>query len=393
MSVTFSMCANQHTSSGAWTPEKQDAFSEYMGNAVNAWGNVTEMSLKKLFNGEPASVELLTSLIANGHFVDGSVGGGLAYPDFDISHDSPTMADVRASISKAFFAFGIPNIWSVSGTTAFIMDSGFDCGTVDPMGEYLDQDTQHKTAGCYNGKLYYLAYPSGVAEYCTGGGGAVTCRDNKFSAPPGIDTLDGTRFGGVKVSDLITGAVRTYIQNGNKNGGEQTDPTNGGSLDDLMDQDVTTPGFIRIPVCSASIAFAAWSDTSISPGVDNYPCYIKPSISDCENSSFEDQTSDASPSTSDCMGIVNNIKGTQGEWEVENAIGNQHQLVQFGGCQFGIQGLNKQGNVDFHIGAQDIVDIITESIKRFGGSGKVGAKGRMGCKGTVNTQDVEWGLY
>jgi hypothetical protein len=54
------------------------------------------------------------------------------------------------------------------------------------MGEYLDEDTQHKTAGCYNGKLYYLTYPSGYAEDCNGGdGGAVTCRDNNFVAPPG----------------------------------------------------------------------------------------------------------------------------------------------------------------------------------------------------------------
>jgi hypothetical protein len=55
--------------------------------------------------------------------------------------------------------------------------------------------------------------------------------------------------------------------------------------------------------------------------------------------------------------------------------------------------LNKHSSVDFHIGAQDIVDIITESISRLGGSGKVGAKGRMDCKGNLNSQDVEWGLY
>ncbi|KAK3500592.1 hypothetical protein B0T13DRAFT_535440 [Neurospora crassa] len=381
------------TLTGKKRQQKQDAFSDYMGNVVSAWANVTEMSLRQLFNGEPESVELLTSLVANGHFIDGSVNGGGSSPTdaLDTTANSPLMAEVRASISKAFFAFALPSIWSVSGTTAFIMDSGFDCGTVDPMGEYLDKDTQHKTAGCYNGKLYYLAYPSGPAEDCSGGDEAVVCRPNTFSAPPGIDTLDGTRFGGVKVSDLITGAVRTYIQNGNKNGGEQVDPTHGGSLDGLMDQDVTTPGFIRIPVCSASVAFGAWSDTSVSSDVDNYPCYIKPSPDYCEASSFVDQTSDASPSTSDCMGIVRNIQGTQGQWTVEN--GQQHQLVQYGACKFGIQGLNKHGNGWFHVGAQDIVDIITDSINKFGGSGRVGAKGLMDCKGNINSQDVEWGLY
>ncbi|KAK3934563.1 putative glycoside hydrolase [Diplogelasinospora grovesii] len=374
-----------------WTAEKQDAFSAYMGQVISAWGNITDQSLKTLFDGSDNSVALLTTLVADGHFIEGGINGAIVAPDIGVE---PTLADLQASISKAFFAFGIPSLWSVAGTRAFILDSGYDCGTVDPESGYLNTDTMHKTAGCYNGKLYYLVNPDGDAQSCSGGDGvAVSCSDNDFSAPPGIDALDGSRFGGVTVSDLITGAVRTYMQNGNANGGAQTDPTNGGSLDDLINQDVTTPGFIRIPVCSAEIAFTAWSDSSISSDVDNYPCYIKPSISDCGDSTFVDQTSDASPSVSDCMGIVNNIKGTQGEWEVENAIGAQHQIVQFGSCKFGIQGLNKKGNVNFHIGAQDIVDIITESISKFGGSGKVGAKGQMGCKGDVNTQDVEWGLY
>jgi hypothetical protein len=96
----------------------------------------------------------------------------------------------------------------------------------------------------------------------------------QFRCAAGIDTLDVRCFGGVTVSNLITGAVRTYVQNDNKNAGEQTDPTNGGSLDDLMDQDVTTPGFICISVCSAEIAFAAWSETSISSDRDKYPCYM-----------------------------------------------------------------------------------------------------------------------
>jgi hypothetical protein len=381
-------------SGSPWTAQKQDAFSTYMGQVVSAWGNVTALSLKKLFDGSDASIDLLTSLVSDGHFIEGGVNGAIQAPNFHAGADDTTLADLQASISKAFFAFGIPSLWSVAGTKAFILDSGYDCGVVDPETHYMDTNTMHQTAACYNGKLYYLVNVDGSAQTCTTSDKGITqCVDNHFSAPPGIDTLDGARFGGVKVSDLVTGAVRTYMQNGNANGGAATDPTNGGSLDDLINQDITTPGFIRIPVCSAEVAWTAWSDTAIQRSVDNYPCYIKPSISDCGDSSFVDQTSDGSPSVSDCMGIVKNIQGTQGEWEVENAIGNQHQLVQFGSCKFGIRGLNKKGNVDFRIGAQDIVDVITESVKQFGGGGKVGAKGQMGCRGTVNTQDVEWALY
>ena len=158
-----------------------------------------------------------------------------------------------------------------------------------------------------------------------------------------------------------------------------------------MNVDVTTPGFMRLPVCSSAMARNAWAIADKK--IENWPCIIPPSKNDCGDTTFIDQTSDASPSVDDCMGIVKNIENTQGEWEIENAIGKQHQLVQFGGCKFGIQGNGKNGNIDYHIGAQDIVDIIKESVKRFGGGGKVGAKGSMSCKGTVKGQDTTWGLY
>jgi hypothetical protein len=368
-----------HLSGSGWTVEKQDAFSDYMGQAVNAWANITEMALQQIFDGSDTT--LITALIAGGQFIEGGVNG--AQRDPDVTAGGTTQATLEAAIAKSMFAFAIPALWGLAGTRAFVLDSGYDCGTVDPETDYLSTSTMHTTAGCYNGKLYYLVNPDGDAQSCSVTDHTTICTDNEFSVPPGISTLDGTRFGGVTVTDLITGSLRTYIQNGNANGGAQTDPTNDGSIDDLINQDVTTPGFIRLPVCSPEMAFTAWSDTSISSDMANYPCVTKPSPSDCESSSFVDQTSDASPSVDDCMGIVNNIKGTQGEWEVENAIGTQHQIVQYGDCKFGIQGLNKKGNVDFNIGAQDIVDIITTSIQMFGGGGKIGAKGDMeqpGCR-------------
>ncbi|KAK7923719.1 hypothetical protein PG985_007790 [Apiospora marii] len=55
-------------------------------------------------------------------------------------------------------------------------------------------------------------------------------------------------------------------------------------------------------------------------------------------STFEDQTSDAPPSIVDCMAMVNNIRGTQGKWEVENAIGTQHEIAHSPNfeCKFGV---------------------------------------------------------
>lgn len=142
------------------------------------------------------------------------------------------------------------------------------------------------------------------------------------------------------------------------------------------------------------MAWKAWNGQGgPSTSTPNYPCIIPTGKDDCGDSTFVDQTSNASPKVSDCQQIVRNIQGTDGEWGVENAIGAQHQLVQFGECKFGVQGQGKNGNVHFKVGAQDIVDIINDSIQRFGGSGRVGAKGVMSCRGNVEGQDVEWGLY
>jgi hypothetical protein len=182
--------------SDKWTAEKQDEFSNYMGQSIAAWGNITEKSLSKLFDGSDDSLNRLTDLISDGKLIEGK---GMAPPGPDAPAESASA--LRASISKAFFGFAIPSIWTVSGTYAFIIDSGYDCGTIDPMGDYMDTDTMHATAGRYGGKLYYLASPKGDASTCTEGG----CFDNKFSAPPGIYSLDGKDLGGITVGDLITG--------------------------------------------------------------------------------------------------------------------------------------------------------------------------------------------
>ncbi|PMB64044.1 hypothetical protein BM221_010210 [Beauveria bassiana] len=192
-------------------------------------------------------------------------------------------------------------------------------------------------------------------------------------------------------------AVRTYKKNGNTNGAPPADPRDSVTADDLLKQDITTPGFIRLPVCSPEIAFRAWD----GPGGDsrlttpNYPCVALKLPDRCSDSTFVDQTSGASPLVSDCEMIIKNLQNGDGraDHEVENAIGRQHQLDQYGSCKFGVQGKGKNGNIDFHVGGQDIVDLIRDSIDRFGGSGRVRAKGRMKCDGTVKKQDVEWGLY
>jgi hypothetical protein len=192
-------------------------------------------------------------------------------------------------------------------------------------------------------------------------------------------------------------AVRSYQANNNANGGPVADPSAQSTFDDLFGQDYTTPGFINIPVCTpemAQTAYDYWSTNSSITQMANYPCVVPPSPKECGTSTFTDATSSASPLVTDCQQIVTNIAGTQGLWEVESAIKNdQHQLVQFGTCAFGVTGTIGTGDVDFNVGAQDIVDIINTSIQMFASNGLVGASGNMTCQGDAGGDFVGWGLY
>jgi hypothetical protein len=188
------------------------------------------------------------------------------------------------------------------------------------------------------------------------------------------------------------------MANGNQNGAPVADPANGATFTDLDNQDVTTPGFIRLPVCSPDMAFAAWSQSDgPSTEVANYPCIPPQLLGYCDTSDFVDKTSAASPLVSDCQALIRKIQARapadRVDHEVENGFGQQHEIEKEGTCIFGVQAIGKDGNIDFHVGGQDIVDIITTSIEKFGGSGRVGASGSMLCKGTVKSQWVEWGLY
>ena len=378
------------TEGAQWTPQKQDAFSNYMGQTINGWANVTSLALKKLFDGSDDSIDILWNTMSNGKLIEGKSEEERPNPDGE--------AELRANVAKSFFGYSIPALWQVSNTYAFVIDSGYGCNEDKPLGEYLENDIMEATGACVDGKRYYLAHPDGDAKKCyrqysDSSHTDEVCKNNKFSAPPGLDSLDGNIFGGIKKDDLIKGSVRTYIQNGKKNGGGFADPTNSGTIDNLLKVDVTTPGFVRLPVCSPERAYQSW-DTTKAGSSDNYPCDIPPGKDECGDSTFENQSSDASPNVKDCRAIIENIKGNgDTDWTTQVAGKKQREIAKAGSCSFGVEATEVHGNINFKVGGQDVIDIINEAIKRFGGSGKVGAKGNMKCNGNIKSQPVKWGIY
>ncbi|KAJ3483725.1 hypothetical protein NLG97_g7237 [Lecanicillium saksenae] len=344
-----------------WTEDKQDLFAAYMSQTVLLWSKSVEMAAQKLFNGEDDSIAALTSIISDGKLIPGSTGDVPSVKEIA----SELASDMTAKMAKAFYAYAIPAIWDAAGAYPFVIDSGYACGTIDPLSAYMTVDTMRATWACYEDRLYYLASLKGDAyknvQNPTGPG---THRErNKFSAPAGVTSMGGALYGGVTLTELITGST----------------------AEDLVKEDVTTPGFVRLPVCSPETAFKAWDgpEGDARTKTPNYPCAALLLPNRCGDSTFENQTSGASPKVSDCETIVKNLQNGDGKasHEVDNAIGKQHQLDQFGSCRFGVQGKGKHGNIDFHVGGQDSIDLINDSIKKFARDGRV--------KG----QSVEWGLY
>ncbi|RJE26733.1 hypothetical protein PHISCL_00964 [Aspergillus sclerotialis] len=135
----------------------------------------------------------------------------------------------------------------------------------------------------------------------------------------------------------------------------------------------------NLPVIAAFLAaIACASPVPEDPG--------SPSVDDCDDIRYENETTDGSPTVDDCKTIVDNIS-TGGSWD--HILDSHRTLVTFGTCAVGIDGPARVGNTD-------ITDIINDSIAQFEWNGLVGSKGQMNCQqagGQPGTTDVTWGLY
>lgn len=339
-------------------------------------------TLKATFKGGPDSISILSTLIQNGAFMP---GGGESINPYA---DDQTITDLENAILKGFYGFAIPSVWTAAGSAPFVMTINEACDTIDNSNSiynYLTDDGAIAN-GCFQNLMYYLVYPPDGKD--------------RFDALPGSSDLatsqgQTTPWGGVTVQDLITGSLNSYTANGNQNGAPIASGLDPKTLSDLTMVDITTPGYVRLPVCSGATAMAAYTNPSrVDTSDPNYPCVALQGITDCEEGGAHSDTSDGSPLITDCQDIINNIQGTSGEWTT--TLSRTRQLVQAGTCAFSVEEDTDQdnGNASYKVGSQDIVNIISNAIKQFGSNGKVGAHGVFDCKGNIKTQpEVKWYLY
>ncbi|KAI9040038.1 uncharacterized protein KD926_008601 [Aspergillus affinis] len=374
-----------------WTAEAQDAFSSYMGQVIKAWRRITEVAVEDLFDGSPRSIEILQKAIAEGKLIDGKWDG----TDSEAGDGSD---ELESNIARCFYGYTIPALWQVSQTYAFVLDSGYKCDEDKSLSRYLEDDTMKATGVCIDGHQYYLVHPEGASQKCkceilTGSSCQQVCVDNQFSIPPGLKTLPEPDFGDITKEDLVNGSVRTWIQNGKENVGGFADITKQVTIDNLLNVDITTPGFMRLPVCSPERAFKAW-DNAKKGSTKFYPCDPPPNKDHCKESTFVDQTNGASPFVKDCLTIIKNIEDDYtSEWKTGVLAQPHRKILGYGTCIFGVEADDVKGNVQFWVGGQDVIDIINDVVKDFSKDGRVAAYGKMQCKGNIKDQKVKWSIY
>ncbi len=187
-------------------------------------------------------------------------------------------------------------------------------------------------------------------------------------------------------------SVRSYEKNHYQNGGDFVDLSDDDALADMSGGSVTTPGLIRLPVCSPEQAYRTWNKGESTNNDPMYPCNIAKGKDLCQSSSFEDQTSDASPSVADCLQVIKKI---QGDSISDFTVGiSEHRELGSDTCKFTVHSIRgADGNVTFYVGLQDIIDIIRDAISKFGGGGRIGAKGIVDCAGDVHDTTMEWEIH
>ncbi len=179
-----------------------------MGKVVTEWAKVAEKTLYMLFNGGQDGIDGLAGLIKDGRFISGiprSLSGNskreaagnnvvsISPEDYNAANQSLTDA-----VARAFYAYSIPAIWTVSGAFPFVIDTGIPCLFLGPIVMHVASDR----LTCVGKTWYALGGASGDYQTCDEISG---CVDNDFVTLSGMEHLAAGTFGGITTADIITG--------------------------------------------------------------------------------------------------------------------------------------------------------------------------------------------
>ncbi|KAJ0152877.1 Berberine bridge enzyme-like 21 [Fusarium oxysporum f. sp. albedinis] len=244
----------------------ENSISTRLNAIVTIWQAEIVSMNEQLFNGSKENTDLLFTAITDGQMLE-------------TKHQDIGVDAIQAFVSKALFAELVPLAWQLSSSELgpVVIDSEQGCGD-KPDVKHMSSKSYGSSGVCVDSKMYYLIGCTGEARTCDESHGSFNpgCTDNFFSSLPGLDDLTGseTAFGGLTKEDIVNGAVNSFAGNGNANGWSMLDPSNTvDGMDLVSEYNVTAPGVVMLPVCTASEAFLNWfSFTNGKPKSANYPC-------------------------------------------------------------------------------------------------------------------------
>ncbi|KAJ3497449.1 hypothetical protein NLG97_g1888 [Lecanicillium saksenae] len=254
----------QEWAAGKWksetTPTSKPEFVDTMYQAMQIWQDVATEGLLRLFNGSQSGIENLHDIIS-----DGKLGWG--FPEPNATRAQNGRDDMQDAFVQTPFAFSLQAVWRLTDAAPVVLDVGQECGNNRTDGFHFQSSVTCETAGaCVSGRQYYIVSANGKGK--------------SFGLLPGLEPGKySTRWkDSITIDDLITGSIRTYVANGNKNTNSSVDLQNSTTALNLVADGIRAAGVFSIPVCTVALAYQSRlrGAATQSPG---YPCNEADSVS------------------------------------------------------------------------------------------------------------------
>ncbi|KAL2064102.1 hypothetical protein VTL71DRAFT_4596 [Oculimacula yallundae] len=250
------------------------------GAGLNVWASKLSSAYRtananaafNLFSGRDTTA--LTNLLKDGN---------------SVATKNLSQTNVEAGFYQNLLLYAIPELWTTNPEYRTIILTGEDLplkanpsegGCREYPGDSplkFTSDLWEPTFWCYqrDGKpqsYWMISVRTDCKLHPTG-----ACMDlywKRFYVPKGLDTIDGTLYGGLKKVDLFTSAIEGWERNGRKNGWKAPDAESPSGMGEIARDGPGTTGAFRIPICGYKEMFKQFGQhADSSPGNNPYwPC-------------------------------------------------------------------------------------------------------------------------
>ncbi|KAK0124725.1 hypothetical protein ONS96_008608 [Cadophora gregata f. sp. sojae] len=245
------------------------AFDVFAAEVLRFFTMANQESARKFFEGAvgPYNTDFLTAALK---------GGASAQPM------APNGAEIRDHLYMSIVGLLIPQAWTIGGSAAtggihpFIMNAAglprkagtTGCEGWDPSAYFDNRKIGVNAFVCAFGtEPYWILLGH---QYCYSGPrpNQAPCTYDVISLPPGLDTINGVNYGGLRKEMLVSSAVVQFHKK-EKNDLKLPDLSIEDNIINLAQQGISTPGMFPLPICGIQEAL---DNLHFPPdGNPNYP--------------------------------------------------------------------------------------------------------------------------